>query len=350
LRMIADFVDRRGGALIALGGRQALAEGAYAGTPVAEVLPVTLETGGRRSTDTAMATLKIEPTAAGLVHPALQLGATVSSNASRWDSLPTLTAVNQLGELRPGATRLLDGHASRGDARPILAFQHYGRGVAAVLGVQDTWTWKMNPRTPLDDHSYETFWRQLVRWSLDQVPERVEVMAEPMRVGPGEPVTIRARVVDSIYMDVNDATVTAEVTSPTGKVAAVPLDWTLKNDGTYAGRFVAAEQGTYRFSTLAVRGKDSTRSADGALLADSRGADMDHAELRVSLLQRIAKETGGKYYAINDLAHLPEDVVLTASGITAHESRDLWDMPIVLLLLVLLLGAEWGYRRWRGLA
>jgi uncharacterized membrane protein len=350
LRMIADFVDRRGGALIALGGRQSLAEGAYAGTPVAEVLPVTLETGGRRSTDTAMATLKIEPTAAGLVHPALQLGATASVNVSRWDSLPSLTAVNQLGELRPGATRLLDGRPPRGDSRPVLAFQHYGRGVAAVLGVQDTWLWKMDPRSPVEDRSYETFWRQLVRWSLDQVPERVEVMAEPARVGPGEPVTLRARVVDSIYMDVNDATVTVEVTSPTGKIATVPLDWTLKNDGTYAGRFVAEEQGTYRFTTLAVRGKDSTRAPDGALLADSRGADMDHAELRVPLLERIAKETGGKYYPINSLAHLPDDVVLTASGITAHESRDLWDMPIVLLLLVLLLGAEWGYRRWRGLA
>ena len=48
LRMIADFVDRRGGALIALGGRDALAEGGYAGTAVAEVLPFTLEHGGHR--------------------------------------------------------------------------------------------------------------------------------------------------------------------------------------------------------------------------------------------------------------------------------------------------------------
>ena len=351
LKMIAEFVDRRGGALIALGGRHALGEGMYAGTPVAEVLPVTLETAGRRSTDTTTATLKVTPTAAGFAHPALQLGPTAGVNASRWDSLPTLTAVNQLGELRPGATRLLDGHAGpRADPRPVLAFQRYGRGVATVLGAQDTWTWKMDPKSPVENRSYETFWRQLVRWSVDQVPERVEVGAVPDRVGPGEPVTLRARVVDSIYMDVNDAVVTATVTSPAGKVSDVSLDWTMKDDGTYAGRFVAEEQGAYRFSVIAVRGKDSTRSANGGLLADSRGADMDHAELRVPLLQRIAKETGGKYYPINDLSHLPDDVLLTASGITAHESRDLWDMPIVLLLVILVLGAEWGYRRWRGLA
>ena len=351
LKMVAEFVDRRGGALIALGGRHALGEGAYAGTPVADVLPVTLESGGRRSTDTATARLKITPTAAGLVHPALQLGPTAAMNTSRWDSLPTLTAVNQLGELRPGATRLLDGHAgTRGEPRPILAVQRYGRGVAEVLGVQDVWTWKMDPDSPVENRSYETFWRQLVRWSVDQVPERVEVVAAPDRVGPGEPVTLRARVVDSVYLDVNDAVVTAEVTSPTGKVSNVSLDWTMKDDGTYAGRFVAEEQGAYRFTAVAARGKDSTRSAVGGLLADSRGADMDHAELRAPLLQRIAKETGGKYYPLNDLSRLPDDVLLTSSGITAHESRDLWDMPIVLLLVIILLGAEWGYRRWRGLA
>jgi uncharacterized membrane protein len=350
LRMIADFVDRRGGTLIALGGRDALAEGGYAGTPVADVLPVTLEHGGRSSADTLMATLKIEPTAAGLVHPALQLGATPAQNAARWDSLPALTAVNQLGDLRAGAETLLEGRNSKGATRPVLVMQRYGRGVASVLGVQDTWTWKMNPDTPVDDRTYETFWRQLVRWDLDQVPERVEVAAVPDRVGPGEPVELRARVVDSIYMDVNDAGVTADVTSPAGEEFAVPLDRTLLQDGTYSGRFVATEQGMYRFDVVAVRGADSMRAPPGAMLADSRGADMDHAELRTPLLKRIASETGGKYYPLDAIAQLPDDVVLTESGITAHESRDLWDMPAVLILLLILLGADWSWRRWRGLA
>ena len=43
LRMIADFVEKRGGGLLMLGGPRAFAEGSYAGTPVADVLPVVLE-------------------------------------------------------------------------------------------------------------------------------------------------------------------------------------------------------------------------------------------------------------------------------------------------------------------
>ena len=118
----------------------------------------------------------------------------------------------------------------------------------------------------------------------------------------------------------------------------------------YAGHFTADEAGSYRFTGWLRQGRTPRARAEGMVLADSRGADMDHAELRVALLKRIASETGGKYYPVDDLSHLPDDVLLTDSGITAHESRDLWDMPAVLLLLIILLGAEWSYRRWRGLA
>ena len=56
------------------------------------------------------------------------------------------------------------------------------------------------------------------------------------------------------------------------------------------------------------------------------------------------------FYALGDAGRLVDDVMYTESGVTVRESRDLWDMPIVFLLLVGLLGADWGYRRRRGLA
>ena len=47
---------------------------------------------------------------------------------------------------------------------------------------------------------------------------------------------------------------------------------------------------------------------------------------------------------------MADDAVYTNAGVTVREARDLWDMPAVFLTLALLLGFEWGYRRWRGLA
>jgi hypothetical protein len=36
--------------------------------------------------------------------------------------------------------------------------------------------------------------------------------------------------------------------------------------------------------------------------------------------------------------------------VTVVEERELWDMPALLILLLALMGGEWGYRRSRGLA
>lgn len=350
LRMLSDFVSRRGGGLIVLGGRSALGEGGFAGTPLADVLPVTLDGIATAGAGGPATELTVRVTPPGLVHPALQLGPTEAAGA-RWDSLPPLTSVNTLGALKPGATALLMGRAQGGAPEvPVLAVQRYGKGTVALVGAQDTWLWQMHAGIPLEDQTHESLWRQLIRWSLAGVPERVEVVATPSRVGPGEPVVLHARVADEAFLESNDAVVTARVTSPSGRAFDVPMSWTLKEDGAYQGRFVAEEAGMYQVEAQAVRGADTVKAPAAALLADDHGADVEQAELRSPLLRRIATETGGRYYPIADANRLEEDVAFTESGVTVKESRDLWDMPAVFFVLVGLLGAEWGYRRRRGLA
>ena len=63
----------------------------------------------------------------------------------------------------------------------------------------------------------------------------------------------------------------------------------------------------------------------------------------------MADETGGRYYAAGQTSTLADDLRYTGRGVTTVEEHELWHMPIVLLLLVGLLSAEWGYRRVVGL-
>lgn len=352
LRMLADFASRRGGGLIMLGGRSALAEGGYAGTPLGEVLPVTLRASAGDEVEPPAIELSARLTQAGRIHPALQLGSTEEA-AGRWDSMPALTSVNTLGPVKPGATVLLQGRPTAGGtAQPVLAVQRYGRGTVALLGVQDTWLWRMHASIPVEDRTHSTFWRQLLRWSLDGVPERLEIAAAPARVGPGEPVTLRARLADESWLDANDGAIVARVRTPSGQTVDVPLSWTMRGDGVYEGHYVAQEAGLYHIEAEARRGSDPTltRAAPAALLADDYGADVEQPELRTPLLRRIADQTGGRYYPIAQAGRLAGDVGFTESGVTVTESRDLWDMPAVFLLLIGLLAGEWAYRRRRGLA
>lgn len=350
LRMLADFVSKRGGGLLALGGRAALSEGGFADTPLADVLPVTL-TRGTVNEDGAAVSLKVKPTRAGEALAVLQLRDTPAASAARWDSLPPLTSVNRIGGLRAGATVLLNGSVDGGKADiPVLAWQRYGRGMSAVLAVQDSWLWRMHASIAVEDNTHQTFWRQLVRWLVDDAPDPVEILASPARVAPGEVVSLRAHIADALYADINDALVTATATSPAGTTSTVPLEWSLREDGSYTGSFVATDSGRYAIHVTSKRRRDSLPDARTTLLVDDLGADVSQAELRSPLLQRIAKETGGRYYPLADAKKIAGDAIYTESGVTVREAKDLWDMPAVFLMLALLLGAEWGYRRWQGLA
>lgn len=350
LRMLADFVSVRGGGLLVLGGRASLSEGGFAGTPLADVLPLTLARG-QVNEDGPATPVRVRPTRAGDVHPALQLRESLSASRTRWDSLPPLTMVNTLGSLRSGATLLLSGQVENGRSDvPILAWQRYGRGMSAVFGVQDTWLWRMDASIPVEDRTHQTLWRQLTRWLVETAPAPFEIAASPARVAPGEPVQLRAQVSTPLYADVNDATVNATITAPDGTTQTVALEWALRDDGSYTTKFTPTDTGRYTIEAVAQQGRDSVRTAVTTLLVDERGADVAQAELRTPLLRRMAEETGGRYYPIAEAGKLADDALYTNAGVTVREAKDLWDMPAVFLLIALLLGAEWAYRRWRGMA
>lgn len=361
LQMIADFVGERGGGLLFLGGRNAFAEGGYAGTAVADVLPVYLEEPASEP-QAAFTEVRVTPTPAGLNHPVGRLG------GESWDDLPPLTTLNRVVRVKPGATTLLSGtevvtppeddggllpdvqlRPRTGEDRVVLAWHRFGRGKALALPVQDTWLWQMHADIPVDDLRHETLWQQLLRWLVDDVPAPVTLSVDRERAEPGEEVTLTATVLDSAYIELNDAAVVASLTHPGGAVTEQTLSWTVETDGEYAGVAVPGEPGTYGITVTATRNGAEIGRASTLLEVGPSQEEYFDAGRRTQLLQRLAEDTGGRFYTPDNVDELPEDLQFTGAGVTLTEERDLWDMPVILILLVGLLGAEWGFRRVRGL-
>ena len=348
LRMLADFVSERGGGLLALGGRRALGEGGFAGTPVAEVLPVDLG-GGPNDKSGYFSELKVDVTVPGSMHAATQIADAESTSAKRWKTMPAVTSVNRIGRARPGATVLLTGTPTKGGERQtVLAFQRYGRGKAIAFPVQDSWLWQM--LNDVDDVTFESYWRQLLRWLVSDVPSRVMVAAAGDQAAPGDAVELNAEVSDRTFLKVNNAEAVARVTSPSGNVSEMPLEWSVTRDGQYKASFTPNEKGLYRVDVRARMGTDSIVSDPSYIASGDLSAEYFGAEMRAPLLRRIADETGGRFYTGENVAQLAKDIVFTDAGNTVVDRKDLWDMPIVFLLILALVTSEWGYRKLRGLA
>jgi len=351
LRMIGDFVSQRGGGLLALGGKRAFSEGGYAGTSVAEMLPVILDGKAGDEKEPFFAEMKVDATPAGLVHPAMQIAPTEEATAKRWKELPPVSTFNPIGRVKPGATTLLTGSGRNLPGRQVvLAYQRYGRGKSVAFTVQDSWIWQMHADIPLEDQTHETLWRQMLRWLVADVPGEVTISPSRDRASPGEPVTLTAEVDDDRYLRINDAQVSARITDPAGKQQDVPMEWTVNRDGEYRATFTPPTEGIYQIHASATEGGKPLPTGVTYLQAAPLSTEYFDAEMHAAVLRRIAEETGGRFYTPETVSSLPEDVSYTESGAAVVEERDLWDMPVVFLLLMALVGAEWGYRRARGLA
>ena len=346
LRMIADFVNHRGGGLLMLGSHRSFAEGGYAGTPVADVLPVVLDAGQGDTEESFFQEVRVEPTRAGATHPSTLIAENEAASVERWETLPPVTVVNPITETKPGATTLL----RTPDGLVVLAFQRYGAGKSMAFPVQDSWMWQMHADVPVEDMTHETFWRRLVRWLVDGVPDQVAADVSQDQVEPEQVVTVLAEVGDANYEELNNSAVTAIVTDPSGSLIELPMEWTAEKDGEYRTTFTAPDEGFYEVRVEAAVDNELIGEDTVYLQVAPSDSEFYDSTMGAPLLERVAEETGGRFYTPDTVDTLPDDVQYVGGGVTVVEERDLWDMPALLLLLVSLVLGEWGYRRYRGLA
>ena len=193
LNMLADFVRVRGGGLLALGGRRAFEVGGFDATPLADALPIQLP---GRVDSTFHREVKVARSTEGRRHPVLRLRPDEAENDRRWDSLPALTLLHPVRDVKPGATALLTGEAE-GGPYVVLASQHYGRGLSAAFTIHDSWLWQMDASLPVGDLTHETLWRQLLRWITSDAHGPIRLLVEATSPAAGKPVTLTAEVGDS---------------------------------------------------------------------------------------------------------------------------------------------------------
>ena len=339
--LLREFVDKRGGGLLFLGGRFSLSDGGWGSSSVADLFPtfVSNEKGTFRRENAT-----VQLTAAGAESPITRLLDDRAANVDRWRKLPYLNDYQDPGAPKPGATVLAQMTAGR--TMPLLVTQSYGHGRTAVLATSGTWRWQMS--SALDDPSHDLFWQQLLRWlAADSPGQVVATMPQQTLMDEGH-VKLTAVVRDKEFTPAADAHVTAHVIGPDGLSAMVDLTPVPNTPGTFAMDWTAEKPGSYLAEVTADRtgksgqelGKDviSFRREDGV-------AESFHTQQNRELLQKLSDETGGRYWEQSELERLPKEISYSEAGISVRDTKELWDMPIVFLALLGLMSADWLLRR-----
>ena len=340
--LLREYVDRRGGGVLFLGGRSALSDGGWGASSLNDLLPTFLP-GGRNNFHRNAATVNL--TESGVESPVTRLLEDPQKNAERWRKLTYLADYEDPGSPKPGATVLAEmRYGSK--KMPMLITESYGNGRTAILATGGTWRWQMSE--PLGDTSHNLFWQQLLRWLVADTPGAVAASASSRTLSDQGRLHLSAQVHDKQFQPARDAHVSAHIIGPGNTNAVLDMIPSQETPGLYEAAYTAEAPGSYLAEVTAdsAGGKSEKLGDDVLTFQRENGvAENFHTEANPKLLEQLAKETGGRAWTAGDLKDLPRDISYSEAGISVRSTKELWNVPIVFLLLVGLPVAEWLLRR-----
>lgn len=343
--LVQKFVSERGAGLLMLGGMESFADGAWARTPIGDMLPVSLDR--TVATEQPTAPQKFELDREGWLQPWARLRENEAAERERLATMPTFQVLNRIRDVKPGASVIATVRDAAGGTAPALVVQRFGRGRVGAVTVGDYWRWGMRDGKARVD--FEKSWRQLVRWLVADVPGRVSLTAEPT----GERVNLQMRVRDPQWRPVDTATVAVTVEGLLGAEGKVTLsaEPSLTEAGLYEATFVPRSTGGWKATAVATNdvGAEEGRAEAGwstDLAADEfRSLVPDRA-----LLTELARRTGGRVLEPAELDAWTRSLPNEKAPVMETWSQPLWHTPWVFLAALACLVAEWGWRRTHGMA
>ncbi len=339
LPQLARYV-RAGGGLIMVGGQNSFVAGGYANTPLAEVLPVSLDgTPGATAADVANVTPAW--TEDGRVAPLLTPLRDVAG-----DELPSMPGANVLGDVRQGGL-VLWAHPTRttrsGAPMPILAIGDQGDGRSIALGIDGAWQLEFSQLAArTSGRGYGAMWDGLLGWlmrdprfepgQLDLVDPCVAGEPSRLRVRAPSQATAKGASIEVKRLDRAEGETTKVVVPPrTASASATEVALPALPAGGYTARLKLGAGPTTR--------RDFACEAGGDEWADSRP---DEGRLRA-----IAKATGGTFRRATDSLALPlpkPAVVSAERHVVPLAPAWAWTLAAAVAL-----GIHWFARRRSGL-
>lgn len=347
LEMIRAQIAERGSGLLWIGGER-YSPRSYVGTVLGDVLPF------RGSTSVAAIDkpINMEPTT--LAERLGVLNLTTGTETGwpvqlrdpiyRWSQLHYAQRIEP-GRLKPTAEVLAQTtELFNGSPLPLVMHMRFGAGRVIYVATDEIWRWRFGRGEMLPEQFWLQMLRMLGRESLTSSADAATLEVHPRRLEVAQPMRIELELLDAQVVQAGLESVGAVLELMDGTpVAELELR---RQDGPgerFAATYLPRTPGMMR-----VQLTDPTLAAAVRLTADVeifapddelRRPDADH-----EMLHDLATATGGEVLvsgSFDALRNLKNRSIRTMNPLTER----IWDTPLVLILVVVLITLEWIGRK-----
>ncbi|MEM9082206.1 MAG: hypothetical protein AAGB34_01325 [Planctomycetota bacterium] len=347
LEQLAEHVAIRGAGVLFIGGPASM-PGRWQATPLAPLLPMRFEASRIPPADEPVL-LSPAPGAEALGVFRLSGEATdpwpeeLSDPDTGWSRLHYAQRLDT-ARMKPTAEVIATGTGQlSGDRFPLAFWMRYGAGAAAYVGTDEIWRYRYGR----GEVYYERFWVQLIRrlgrFSLARTGQAATITFSPEEPTIAEPTRVTIELVDQAFVDEAPESLIVSIRSDDGRDAGTELE--LRREAgdrpIYAATWVPDEAGRYGVAPR----RRSLRELDTVIRVTSPDDELRRPEADHEALATLAETTGGRLLEAADLPRLDELIPNATRSVVSERREALWDSPLALAIVLILLTIEWVGRR-----
>jgi uncharacterized membrane protein len=373
-KLIYDFVSRRGGGLLMMGGQESFRQGEFDRTPIGDLLPIDLS----REMKSPGTGVRLSLTRDGWLQPWIRLRSDETSEDERLKSMPEFRTLNAAAFVRPGAVVMAEVQDEQDNHWPALVVQRFGKGRTAALCVGDLWRWRLHeglrrlhglstpsidldqggapiapgetPAEELNDHARAC--RQMIRWLVAEVPRRMDLSVRPEpSLGAGS-ARLTAFVRGPDFEPRENADVRFTVTAPDGQKFELTGEPSDSESGLFETTIAAGQAGPWTVTAVATLTDESSAeplTAETGWASQPDQQEMQSVQINHSFLEEVARTTGGRVIPLDELENFVASLPQSSAPLVEIWSWPIWHSWWVFLTAIGCLVADWTLRRRRGL-
>lgn len=351
---ISQFVERRGGGLVILGGNDFNGSILSASSRLASLCPAIVSISSQSNNNSQQ-----DPSAASPVENTVDAKTIIvptregeSLFRNYTDNIP-ITSLGSLSDsymrvttLKPGAVALATASAEK---HALIAAQPYGYGRTLLFAPADSWRLQLAESKDNKGH-FAALWQNIAFWAAGNAEAATNIRLQTSAIESGTVMRAYVTARDSSFNPLTNLSLTAALDFDTRKDDETKLPVTISREpatpGVYELIAPMNNEGNGRLS-VEVEAKDAgARSVSIAFSAHAKKSEWREPVDASDRLARAAKATGGEAFNLDQLEALKLKLLgLQPEKRTLRITHHLRNSIALAFLLPLLMAAEYFLRR-----
>ncbi|MHB8338707.1 MAG: CARDB domain-containing protein [Ignavibacteriaceae bacterium] len=234
--------------------------------------------------------------------------------------------------------------------KPLILTRRLGDKKSISILAKDIWRWKLGTAMKNLD-LFDRFILSSVKWlNAKGNNKQVTIKTTKKVYSLGENVEFTGQVYDQTFNPVSNSEVTINISGGGGK-SQIQLNSI--GNGLYEGSFQTNNAGDYKYSGYASLNGKSIGKDSGSFNLGEVDIEMINPRMNYDFLNLLANQTNGKFFYNSDYKHL-FDILKNLDKESSKERIEtseiyLWSNEWLLVVVIILFGMEWFFRKRWGL-